>query len=79
METISPDGGKVVVEFKELHVGPQPEELFRLPEGVKVIDIGEMMEKGMPFGGLRSQAIKELFGTDRSYPSTDRSHPKNNC
>lgn len=43
------EGGdkKMVVEYKNMKVGPVPPETFKLPEGTKVIDMGDMM-KNMP-------------------------------
>lgn len=47
VETTAPDGTKVVMEYKNLKVGPQPPETFKLPAGVQVTDLNEMM-KGLP-------------------------------
>jgi len=37
------------MEYKNLKVGPQPEETFKLPDGVQITDINQMM-KQMPVG-----------------------------
>jgi outer membrane lipoprotein-sorting protein len=47
VETTAPDGTKAVMEYKNLKVGPQPPETFKLPAGVQVTDLNEMM-KGLP-------------------------------
>lgn len=37
-------GNKTVMEYKNLKVGPQPPETFKLPEGVQVHNLGEIMK-----------------------------------
>ena len=42
---VSEAGNKVMVtEYKNLQVGPVPPETFKLPEGTKIIDMGDMMK-----------------------------------
>lgn len=45
VEAIDSDGGKMVMEYKNLKVGAQPASIFQLPAGVKVTDMVEMMKK----------------------------------
>lgn len=40
-------GNKSVMEYKNLKIGPQPPDAFKLPAGVQVQDLGELM-KQMP-------------------------------
>lgn len=47
VESAGPGGEKTVMEIKNLKVGGQPPETFKLPAGVQVQDLGEMM-KQMP-------------------------------
>lgn len=47
VEVTEADGSKSVLEYKNLKVGPQPADTFKLPAGVQVTDMGEMM-KNMP-------------------------------
>ena len=47
VEATAPDGSKTVMEYKNLKVGPQPPDAFKLPTGVKISDMNEMM-KQMP-------------------------------
>lgn len=47
VEYIDAGGNKTVMEYKNLNIGPQPPETFKLPEGVQVQDLGELM-KQMP-------------------------------
>lgn len=47
VELTETDGSKSVLEYKNLKVGPQTPETFKLPAGVQVTDMGEMM-KNMP-------------------------------
>lgn len=47
VEAIDSDGGKTVMEYKNLQVGAQPAETFRLPAGVKVTDMAEVI-KNLP-------------------------------
>ena len=44
VEAIDSDGGKTVMEYKNLKVGAQPANTFQLPAGVKVTDMAEMMK-----------------------------------
>jgi hypothetical protein len=45
VETEVPGQGKTVVEYKNLRFGPLPPETFELPAGVKVTDLGEMLQQ----------------------------------
>lgn len=48
VEVIEANGNKnMVMEYKNLKVGAQPATAFQMPEGVEVMDMGEMM-KGLP-------------------------------
>lgn len=47
IETTDPENGKTVMEYKSLKVGPIPAETFKLPAGVEVADMSELM-KNMP-------------------------------
>ncbi|WP_145091145.1 hypothetical protein [Sporomusa sp. KB1] len=48
VEVTEANGSKnMVMEYKNLKVGAQPAAAFQLPEGVEVMDMGEMM-KGLP-------------------------------
>jgi len=47
VESTDPDGGKFVMEYKNLQVGSIPADVFQLPAGVEVTDMNEMM-KNMP-------------------------------
>lgn len=47
VESTDASGGKMVMEYKNLKVGPVPADTFQLPSGVKITDIGGMM-KQMP-------------------------------
>lgn len=47
VEITSSEGTGMVMEYKNLKVGKQPAEVFELPAGVEVTDMGEMM-KNMP-------------------------------
>lgn len=54
IESTNPDGSKEVVEYKNIKVGPQPADMFKLPQGVQVQDMSEMM-KNMPQGAGGNQ------------------------
>jgi len=45
VETLGPDGNKSVLEYKNIKVGPLPEGIFKLPEGVQVTDISELTKQ----------------------------------
>lgn len=45
VEVTSANADKMVMEYKNLKVGPIPAENFKLPAGVQVVDLGEMMKK----------------------------------
>ncbi|MFZ3132958.1 MAG: hypothetical protein WA125_18075 [Desulfosporosinus sp.] len=45
VETVSPDGNKSVLEYKNMKVGPIPEAAFKLPDGVQVTDINELTKQ----------------------------------
>ena len=49
VESTESNGSKTIMEYKNLKVGPQPEETFKLPDGVQITDINQMM-KQMPVG-----------------------------
>ncbi|MEW6276750.1 MAG: hypothetical protein AB1556_16780 [Bacillota bacterium] len=49
VEVTSTAGGKTVMEYKNLQVGPLPPDTFKLPPGVEVTDINKMMER-LPSG-----------------------------
>lgn len=44
VEAAGPDGVKSVMEFKNLKLGPQEPGTFKLPDGVQVTDMGEMLK-----------------------------------
>lgn len=44
VESASADGGKIVMEYKNLKVGPQSPDTFKLPAGVQVTDMNEMLK-----------------------------------
>jgi len=45
VEVTSAAGGKTVMEYKNLQVGPLPPDTFKLPPGVEVTDLNKMMER----------------------------------
>lgn len=45
VETTDASGGKTVMEYKNMKVGPVPTDTFQLPGGVKVTDMGGMMRQ----------------------------------
>ncbi|MBC7105798.1 MAG: hypothetical protein H5T97_07650, partial [Firmicutes bacterium] len=45
VEVTEPDGDKTVVEYRNIQFGPLPPGTFELPEGVKVTDVGQMLEQ----------------------------------
>ena len=45
VESSEPEGEKVVLEFKNLKLGPQPPGTFELPAGVEVMDMSEMLKQ----------------------------------
>lgn len=45
VETSVPDGEKMVLEYKNLKLGPQPSGTFELPAGVEVMDMSEMLKQ----------------------------------
>ena len=47
VESTESDGSKTIMEYKNLKVEPQPEETFKLPDGVQITDMNQMM-KQMP-------------------------------
>ncbi|MHB8986804.1 MAG: LolA family protein [Eubacteriales bacterium] len=47
VEITSSDGTQMVMEYKNLKIGKQPAEVFELPAGVVVTDMGDMM-KNLP-------------------------------
>jgi outer membrane lipoprotein-sorting protein len=44
VESNTPDSGQVVMEYKNLNVGPLPLDTFKLPEGVQVTDINKILK-----------------------------------
>ena len=44
IETVDEDGTQMVIEYKNLQVGKLPADTFRLPSGVEVQDMSEMMQ-----------------------------------
>ena len=48
VETTNSDNTKTVLEYKNVKVGPQPADTFKLPAGVKVTDMGAMMPQIPP-------------------------------
>ncbi|MDH7578871.1 MAG: hypothetical protein QHH75_13890 [Bacillota bacterium] len=52
VEVTSAAGGKTVMEYKNLRVGPLPPDTFKLPTGVEVTDINQMMKQlpSLPVG-----------------------------
>ncbi len=44
---VSVDGDKMVIEYKNLKVGPVPPETFKLPEGTRIVDMDDMI-KNLP-------------------------------
>lgn len=46
-EVVDSDGGKMVMEYKNLKVGAQPADIFKLPAGVEIMDMNDMM-KNLP-------------------------------
>ncbi|MCL4439818.1 MAG: hypothetical protein M1609_04260 [Firmicutes bacterium] len=44
VEVTEAGGDKLVLEYKNLKVGPQPADTFKLPAGVQVIDMSETMK-----------------------------------
>ena len=48
VETIGADGSKSVLEYKNMKIGPLPEGTFKLPEGVHVTDISELIKQLPP-------------------------------
>lgn len=47
VEITAPDGMNMVMEYKNIKIGPVPAETFKLPGGVQVTDLTGMM-KGLP-------------------------------
>jgi len=47
VEVTGADGSQMVMMYKNLKVGAQPADVFQLPTGVKMMDMGEMM-KNLP-------------------------------
>jgi len=45
VEATAPNGNKTVMEYKNLKVGPQPHDTFKLPPGVKITDMNETMKQ----------------------------------
>lgn len=45
VEVTSASGGKTVMEYKNLQVGPLPPETFELPPGMEVTDINKVLEQ----------------------------------
>jgi len=45
VEVTAASGEKTVMEYKNLQVGPIPDEVFQLPPGVQVTDLGQMMNQ----------------------------------
>lgn len=45
VETTEPEGGTVVMEYKNLKVGSLSSDLFQLPAGMQVTDMSEMMKQ----------------------------------
>ncbi|MEW6388679.1 MAG: hypothetical protein AB1491_14295, partial [Thermodesulfobacteriota bacterium] len=45
VEVTSAAGGKTVMEYKNLQVGPLPPDTFKLPPGVEVTDLNKMIER----------------------------------
>ena len=56
---LEPEGEKVVLEFKNLKLGPQPPGTFELPAGVEVMDMSEML-KQIPRQGSYRAAINRV-------------------
>ncbi|MBC7325977.1 MAG: hypothetical protein H5T99_11820 [Moorella sp. (in: Bacteria)] len=52
VEVTSAAGGKTVMEYKNLRVGPLPPDTFKLPTGVEVTDINQLMKQlpSLPVG-----------------------------
>lgn len=50
VEVTAPDGVKTVMEYKDLKIGPQPPDTFKLPADVKITNLNEMMKQlpGVP-------------------------------
>lgn len=44
VEVTDPSGEKMVMEYKNMKIGAQPADVFQLPSGVQVTDMGEMMK-----------------------------------
>lgn len=42
IEATGPDGKKSVIEYKNMKVGPVSEDVFRLPPGIKVMEMGQI-------------------------------------
>ncbi|MCR4440757.1 MAG: hypothetical protein QHH10_01220 [Peptococcaceae bacterium] len=55
VEVASAAGGKTVMEYKNLQVGPLPPDTFELPSGIEVMDINKMMEQlpSRPLGPVK--------------------------
>lgn len=47
-EMVSKKGEKMSIEYKNMKIGAQPPDLFKLPAGVKVQDVGAMMPPAAP-------------------------------
>lgn len=45
VETVGTEGNKNVLEYKNIKVGPLPEDIFKLPAGVQVTDISELTKQ----------------------------------
>jgi outer membrane lipoprotein-sorting protein len=44
IETSLPEGGNMVMEYKNVKIEPLPAETFQLPAGVEIMDLGDMMK-----------------------------------
>ncbi|OPX86194.1 MAG: hypothetical protein A4E53_03104 [Pelotomaculum sp. PtaB.Bin104] len=53
VETVEANGGKTIIEYKNINIGKQPAEIFQLPAGVQVTDTGDMLKglTNMPAAG----------------------------
>jgi outer membrane lipoprotein-sorting protein len=45
VETKSANGDTVVIEYKNMKIGALPEDTFKLPSGVKIMDMNEIMNQ----------------------------------
>lgn len=48
VEVADPEGSRMVMEYKNMKIGDLPADVFHLPSGVTVTDMGEMMKKMSP-------------------------------